>query len=61
MAVFAKAGKRVDVTDIVGPIAEFLGRAREREVRVMSTLYTHLPGVATFLDTGIRDHLVVLI
>ena len=31
--VFAKAGRRIDVTGIVGPIAEFLGRAREQKVR----------------------------
>ena len=58
--VFAKAGRRIDVTGIVGPIAEFLGRARERKVRVMYTQYTNLPGCATFPDTRIRDNHAVL-
>jgi nicotinamidase-related amidase len=58
--VFAKAGRRIDVTRIVGPTAAFLGMAREQNVRVMYTQYTNLPGFATFTDTRIRDNYTVL-
>jgi nicotinamidase-related amidase len=58
--VFAKAGRRIDVTGIVGPIASFLGTARERNVRVMYTQYTNLPGFATFPDTRVRNEHAVL-
>ncbi|MGH7319827.1 MAG: tautomerase family protein, partial [Candidatus Rokuibacteriota bacterium] len=44
--VFAKAGRRIDVANLVGPIAGFLDTAREHRVRVMYTQYTNLPGVA---------------
>lgn len=58
--VFAKAGRRIDVTGIVGPVAKFLGTAREQNVRVMYTQYTNLPGFATFPDTRVRnDHAVL--
>ena len=58
--VFAKAGRRIDVTGIVGPIAAFLGRAREHAVLVMYTQYTNLTGFATFPDTRVRDNHAVL-
>ena len=58
--VFAKAGRRIDVTGIVAPIAGFLDTARARKVRVMYTQYTNLPNVATFPDTRIRDNHAVL-
>jgi nicotinamidase-related amidase len=58
--VFAKAGRRIDVTGIVPPIARFLDVARAQKVRVMYTQYTNLPHYATFPDTRIRDNHAVL-
>ncbi len=58
--VFAKAGRRIDVTGIVPPIAAFLDTARQHRVRVMYTQYTNLPGFATFTDPRIRDNHAVL-
>jgi nicotinamidase-related amidase len=59
--VFAKAGRRIDVTGIVEPIARFLDVARGRNVRVMYTQYTNLPNCATFPDTRIRENHGVLV
>jgi nicotinamidase-related amidase len=58
--VFAKAGRRIDVTGIVPPIARFLDVVRAQKVRVMYTQYTNLPHYATFPDTRIRDNHAVL-
>jgi nicotinamidase-related amidase len=58
--VFAKAGRRIDVTSIVGPIATFLDTARDHRVQVMYTQYTNLPNCATFPDTRIRENHAVL-
>jgi nicotinamidase-related amidase len=58
--VFAKAGRRIDVTGIVEPIARFLDVARAQRVRVMYTQYTNLPNFATFPDTRIRDNYPIL-
>lgn len=58
--VFAKAGRRIDVSGIVDPIARFLDTARAHKTRVMYTQYTNLPHYATFTDTRIRDNHAVL-
>ena len=58
--VFAKAGRRIDVSAIVGPIARFLDTARQQRVKVMYTQYTNLPNFATFTDPRIRDNYAIL-
>jgi nicotinamidase-related amidase len=58
--LFARAGRRINVTHILGPIARFLEVARERKVRVMYTQYTNLPDCATFTDVRVRDNYEVL-
>ena len=53
--VFARDNRRIDVTHLLGPIADFLNTARSRGVRVMYTQYTNLPNLGTFTDPRIRD------
>ncbi len=48
-------GRRIDVTAIIPPIAEFLRHARGAGCRVMYTQYTNLPGFASWPDTRIRE------
>ena len=48
-------GRRIDVTAIIPPIADFLGHARAAGCRVMYTQYTNLPGFASWPDPRLRD------
>jgi nicotinamidase-related amidase len=54
--VFARDNRRIDVTQIIGPIAAFLDKARSHDVRVMYTQYTNLPNLGTFTDPRIREN-----
>src|SRR5215831_7493112 len=51
-----KAGRRIDVTHLIEPIARFLRAARGAGVRVMYTQYTNLPRFATFTEPRLRDY-----
>ena len=53
--IFAKSGRRIDVTKIVPHIAKFLDQARAHKVRVMYTQYTNLPNMGTFTDPRLRE------
>jgi nicotinamidase-related amidase len=53
--IFAKSGRRIDVTKIVPQIARFLDQARAHHVRVMYTQYTNLPNMGTFTDPRLRE------
>jgi nicotinamidase-related amidase len=53
--VFEKDGRRIDVTHLIAPIAQFLDEARSHNVRVMYTEYTNQPDLQTFTDPRIRD------
>ncbi len=57
---YDRAGKRIDVTHILGPLADFVSEARRRKVRVMYTQYTNLPDFATFTEPAIRRFREVL-
>jgi nicotinamidase-related amidase len=57
---FAKAGRRIDVSTIVGPIARFLAVARQHRVKVLYTQYTNLPNFATFTEPRIRENYAIL-
>jgi nicotinamidase-related amidase len=53
-------GRRIDVTGIIQPIADFVGHAREAKCRVMYTHYTNLPRFASWPDPRLRDHYQIL-
>ncbi len=57
--VFARDNRRIDVTQIIAPIAAFLDTARSHGVRVMYTQYTNLPNLGTFTDPRIRENYVI--
>jgi nicotinamidase-related amidase len=57
--VFARDNRRIDVTNLLGPIGAFLDTARSNSVRVMYTQYTNLPNLGTFTDPRIRDNWAV--
>lgn len=52
---YDRAGRRIDVTHILGPLVRFLDEARQCQVRVMYTQYTNLPDFATFTEPRIRE------
>jgi nicotinamidase-related amidase len=51
-----KAGRRIDVTHLIAPIARFLKAGRGAGAKVMYTQYTNLPEFATFTDPRLRDY-----
>jgi nicotinamidase-related amidase len=53
--VFARDNRRIDVTQLLGPIAAFLATARSHGTRVMYTQYTNLPDLVTWTDARIRQ------
>jgi nicotinamidase-related amidase len=57
---YAKIGRRIDVTAIVSPIANFLSQARTAKCKVMYTQYTNLPNFASWTDARIRDQYTTL-
>ena len=57
--VFARDNRRIDVTGLLGPIAQFLDSARAYRVRVMYTQYTNLPNIGTFTDPRIRENYAI--
>jgi nicotinamidase-related amidase len=57
---YDRIGRRIDVTGIVPPIADFVRRARAAGCKVMYTQYTNLPGFATWTDARIRDSYTAL-
>lgn len=58
--VYDKAGKRIDVRNILPPLVKFLDQARGHGVRVMYTQYTNRPNFASLTDTRIRADYRVL-
>jgi nicotinamidase-related amidase len=52
---YDQIGRRIDVTAIIPPIADFLGRARAAGCKVMYTQYTNLPDFASWPDPRLRD------
>jgi ureidoacrylate peracid hydrolase len=57
---YDKAGRRIDISSFLGPLVDFLGRARNHHVKVMYTQYTHLPDFATYTDVQIRSEYKIL-
>ena len=51
-----KAGRRIDVTHLIKPIAAFLKAARSSGTKVMYTQYTNLPEFATITEPRLRDY-----
>jgi ureidoacrylate peracid hydrolase len=51
-----KAGRRIDVTHLIAPIATFIKAARGAGAKVMYTQYTNLPAFGTFTEPRLRDY-----
>ena len=45
--VYSKAGRGIDVSNILPPLVEFVKAARERGVRIIYTQYTNIPDAAS--------------
>jgi nicotinamidase-related amidase len=58
--VYDKAGRRIDVSNILPPLVRFLDRARHHGVRVMYTQYTNRPNFSSLTDARIRANYRVL-
>jgi nicotinamidase-related amidase len=53
--VYDRAGRRIDVSDILPAILQLLSHARHFRVRVMYTQYTNLPNFGSYSDPRIRS------
>jgi nicotinamidase-related amidase len=57
---YDQIGRRIDVSGIIPPIADFVAQARAVRCRIMYTQYTNLPNFVTWTDARIRDSYTAL-